>query len=91
VEAADNGGHAWNFIVPEQTEFRTRDMKVLDENIIALEADVPFLATSTDGKSVSTQTRTLTAIPYYTWANRGKGEMQVWLPVKFENVFVNRR
>jgi len=91
VEAADNGGHAWNFIVPERTEFRTKENKVLGENIIALEADVPFLSTSADGKSVFTQTRTLTAIPYYTWANRGKGEMQVWLPVKFENVFVNRR
>jgi DUF1680 family protein len=22
----------------------------------------------------------LTAIPYYAWANRGKGEMAVWLP-----------
>jgi DUF1680 family protein len=21
-----------------------------------------------------------TAIPYYSWANRGKGEMVVWLP-----------
>ena len=77
--------------MPERTEFRTKENKVLGENIIALEADVPFLSTSADGKSVFTQTRTLTAIPYYTWANRGKGEMQVWLPVKFENVFVNRR
>lgn len=24
----------------------------------------------------------LTAIPYYSWANRGKGEMTVWFPVK---------
>ncbi|NCD68143.1 glycoside hydrolase family 127 protein [Mucilaginibacter agri] len=23
-----------------------------------------------------------TAIPYYSWANRGKGEMQVWFPTK---------
>ena len=23
-----------------------------------------------------------TAIPYYAWANRGKGEMMVWIPVK---------
>jgi len=22
----------------------------------------------------------LTAIPYYSWANRGKGEMTVWFP-----------
>jgi DUF1680 family protein len=24
------------------------------------------------------------AIPYYAWANRGKGEMQIWFP---ENAF----
>jgi DUF1680 family protein len=90
VEAADNGGHAWNFIVPEGTEFRTKESMVLGETIIALQAEVPFLNTSADGKSVSTQTRTLTAIPYYTWANRGKGEMQVWLPTKFEKLSVNR-
>jgi DUF1680 family protein len=90
VEAADNGGHAWNFIVPDETEFRTRETKVLGENIIALEAAVPFITTSSDGKSVSTQTRTLTAIPYYTWANRGRGEMQVWLPRKIERITINR-
>jgi hypothetical protein len=89
VEAADNGGHAWNFIVPEGTEFRTRESKVLGEPIIALEAEVPFIATNADGKSVTTQTRTLTAIPYYTWANRGKGEMQVWLPRRFERIAIN--
>ena len=24
--------------------------------------------------------RTVTAIPYYAWNNRGKGEMAVWVP-----------
>jgi hypothetical protein len=24
--------------------------------------------------------RTITAIPYYAWNNRGKGEMEVWVP-----------
>jgi uncharacterized protein len=90
AEAADNGGHAWNFIVPEGTEFRTRESQVLDENIVALQAEVPFLNTSPDGSSVTTQIRTLTAIPYYTWANRGKGEMQVWLPRKIERITINR-
>jgi DUF1680 family protein len=91
VEAADNAGQAWNFIVPEGTEFRTRESKVLGEPIIALEAEVPFITTSPDGKSVTTQSRTLTAIPYYTWANRGKGAMQVWLPVRFEAIYVNKK
>jgi DUF1680 family protein len=24
--------------------------------------------------------RTVTAVPYYAWNNRGKGEMEVWIP-----------
>jgi len=29
------------------------------------------------------------AIPYYTWANRGKSEMQVWLPISINEVKIN--
>ena len=29
-----------------------------------------------------------TAIPYYTWANRGKGEMAVWIAEKPEAAYV---
>jgi uncharacterized protein len=24
--------------------------------------------------------RTVTAVPYYAWANRGRGEMVTWIP-----------
>ncbi len=91
AEAADNGGQAWNFIVPQGTVFRKSMRKVLQEDIIALEAEVPFLVTSTDGHAVTTETRTFTAIPYYAWANRGKGGMQVWLPDRFETIAVNAK
>ena len=29
---------------------------------------------------------TLTALPYYLWANRGKGEMTVWFPEQVKDV-----
>jgi len=32
------------------------------------------------------QKRTVTAIPYYAWANRGNNEMQVWLPVRINDI-----
>ena len=28
----------------------------------------------------------ITAIPYYSWANRGEGQMQVWIPRKITDV-----
>jgi DUF1680 family protein len=34
-------------------------------------------AVADDGQRTA---RTLTAIPYYAWSNRGKGEMTVWIP-----------
>ncbi|UCF39322.1 MAG: glycoside hydrolase family 127 protein [Acidobacteriota bacterium] len=34
-----------------------------------------------NGTSASSKPVTFTAIPYYAWANRGKGEMTVWIPV----------
>jgi hypothetical protein len=40
----------------------------------------PAVALSLDasGKAQKKE-QTLTAIPYYAWANRGRGEMAVWL------------
>ncbi|MGX5689716.1 hypothetical protein [Arcticibacter tournemirensis] len=28
----------------------------------------------------------VTVIPYYAWANRGKGEMTVWFPARVKEV-----
>jgi len=29
----------------------------------------------------------VTAIPYYAWSNRGKGEMKVWLPAQIKTIY----
>jgi uncharacterized protein len=41
---------------------------------------------SEDGQNLRSETKKITAIPYYTWANRGQNEMQVWLPTKIQKV-----
>ena len=89
VEGADNNGKAWNIIIPPNTKFETIDYKVLDENIKALTAEVPVVTVSEDGASIKTEKKKIIAIPYYTWANRGKNEMQVWLPTKITDVKIN--
>ena len=55
---------------------------MLDENVNALTAEVPVVTVNEDGISLKTEKKKIIAIPYYTWANRGKNEMQVWLPKK---------
>jgi uncharacterized protein len=45
---------------------------------------------SDDGQSVRTEVKKITAIPYYSWCNRGQNQMQVWLPRKIQDVKLNR-
>ncbi|HEY5405814.1 MAG TPA: glycoside hydrolase family 127 protein [Ginsengibacter sp.] len=33
-------------------------------------------------QNISSKEQTITAIPYYSWNNRGSGEMEVWIPYK---------
>ena len=89
VEGADNNGKAWNIIIPPDTKFETIDYKVLDENVKALTAVVPVVIVGEDGLSLKTENKKIIAIPYYTWANRGKNEMQVWLPTKITDIKLN--
>jgi len=90
VEGADNGGTAWDFIVPSSTVFKVMPYKVQNEPVMAIGMQVPSLAITKNGTEVQTREKRVTAIPYYTWANRGGNEMQVWLPTRFSQVKVNR-
>ncbi len=90
VEGADNNNLAWNFIVPEKTQFTLVNQEVLDEPVTAIGMMVPALEISQGGSSVNTVMKKIIAIPYYAWANRGKNEMQVWLPERISNIKVNR-
>jgi uncharacterized protein len=89
VEGADNNGKAWNILFPEKTMVSTLSYQILDEPVIALEASVPVITTGADGISLQTQIKKITAIPYYTWCNRGSNPMQVWMPVKINDVKLN--
>ncbi|HEX6848393.1 MAG TPA: beta-L-arabinofuranosidase domain-containing protein [Chitinophagaceae bacterium] len=89
IEGADNNGKAWNVIVPENTKFEVIDHKVLDEPVKALTAEMPVVTVGEGGLSLKTEKKKIIAIPYYTWANRGRNEMQVWLPTRITNIKLN--
>ncbi|RYZ51692.1 MAG: glycoside hydrolase family 127 protein [Sphingobacteriales bacterium] len=86
VEGRDNTDKAYNFIVPDVTAFRVEyDPQMLGGiNRILFEADV--LKPASDGKSIITSKQAVTAIPYFSWNNRGPDEMQVWLPTTIKSV-----
>jgi uncharacterized protein len=89
VEGADNGGKAWNFIVPENAEYSTRFLPELLGGIVSLTFEGKVLEQTKDGQSVELKRKIITAIPYYSWNNRGQNEMQVWLPKKVHDIRIN--
>ena len=68
-EAADNGGAVLG------SSIATGDLK--EERRPDLLGGVTVVRAS--GFDAAGHARTLTAVPYYAWANRGPGEMAVWL------------
>lgn len=86
AEWADNNGRAANIIIPSEAVFSTRYRPELLNGVNVLNSEVPVIQLGNNGSSISTPSRTLTAIPYYAWANRGKGEMMVWFPEKVTDI-----
>ncbi len=89
VEGADNSGRAWNIIADPDVQFSTAAAKILDEPVLTLQATLPVVSIGTDKLGVQTEKKQVTAIPYYTWCNRGSNEMQVWLPTAIRKVRID--
>jgi DUF1680 family protein len=89
VEGADNNNKAWNMFLPDHATFQTSFQKDLLGGVTTIQFQAPTVQLSADGKSVSTETKTVTAIPYYSWCNRGQNQMQVWLPQKIKDIKIN--
>jgi DUF1680 family protein len=86
AEWKDNDGKASNIIIPKSTAFTTEYKADLLNGVTVLKAAVKSINIDAEGQNISTQNKTLTAIPYYSWANRGKGEMMVWFPQQVKSV-----
>ncbi|MBX7124550.1 MAG: glycoside hydrolase family 127 protein [Cyclobacteriaceae bacterium] len=89
VEGADNDNQAWNLIVPEKTAFTASYQPTLLDGVVTIRFQAPAIQLGADGTSVQTVTKTVTAIPYYSWCNRGQNPMQVWLPRKIKDLKIN--
>lgn len=85
AEWADNNGKASNFFIPAGTLFTSEFRPDLLNGVTVLKAEVPAV-TIKDSQTLSTTKQSFTAIPYYSWANRGKGEMMVWFPEQVKDI-----
>src|SRR5690606_13535991 len=86
VEGVDNQGVVWNLLVPEQVKPVNIPYRIQDEPVQALQLDLMEVSGDEQGAGVKLQPRPVVAIPYYTWANRGRSPMQVWLPDKIRKI-----
>jgi hypothetical protein len=86
AESIDNNGKAANIIIPDNAIFKTAFQKDLLNGVEVIKSEVPAIVITNNGGSVSTVNQSFTAIPYYAWAHRGKGEMMVWFPRKVHDV-----
>jgi DUF1680 family protein len=82
AEWVDNDGKASNIIMPSDAQFTTEYKGDLLNGVVILQSKVPAVQVDDNGENISTKEHSFIAIPYYGWANRGKGEMQLWFPEK---------
>ncbi|MEP6675656.1 MAG: glycoside hydrolase family 127 protein [Ferruginibacter sp.] len=86
AEAVDNNGQAANIILPSTVQLTASYQADLLNGVTLLKGTVPAIKISDDRNSISTAQELFTAIPYYAWANRGKGEMMIWMPQRVTSV-----
>ncbi len=86
AEWVDNNGKTSNIILPSSTSFSTAFEKNVLNGIQTIQAIVPVINISDKGDAINTKQQIFKAIPYYAWANRGKGEMMIWFPQTIKNI-----
>ncbi|MBX2946903.1 MAG: glycoside hydrolase family 127 protein [Cyclobacteriaceae bacterium] len=89
VEGVDNNGAAWDFIVPDNTHYTSEFKPDLLGGVVVITFEAQALKGGSSPADVLHYPKTITAIPYYAWNNRGANEMQVWLPKKVKEVRIN--
>lgn len=86
LESPDNFGATSNVIVPETSTFTTQFQSALLNGVMTLQGNGIAIMIDEEKNSVQTKAQPVTAIPYYAWAHRGKGEMTVWIPQRVSGI-----
>jgi DUF1680 family protein len=77
AEWPDNDGRVSNLVLPDGATLAAEARPDLLNGVVVIKGEAEALSEKA-GKIVS-EKKAVTLIPYYAWANRGKGEMTVWL------------
>ncbi|MDP4261253.1 MAG: glycoside hydrolase family 127 protein [Bacteroidota bacterium] len=86
AEWKDNNGRASNIVLPASTVFSSEFKPGMLNGVTVLKTDAMAVVTDDKQDKVNTVQQPFVAIPYYAWANRGKGEMTVWFPEHIKDI-----
>jgi hypothetical protein len=79
AEGPDNpGGRVRNLMLPDSAKLTAEFKPELLNGVTIIKGKAIAAGYDAEGKVIRTE-QDFTAIPYYAWANRGRGEMAVWL------------
>jgi hypothetical protein len=92
LEKSDNAGGVFNLVLPDDAELRSIHRSDLLGGVTAITGTGQILSRAVNASSSPTNRPvSFTAIPYFTFANRGPGEMTVWLPRDARRVWLPPR
>ncbi|MGB3065575.1 glycoside hydrolase family 127 protein [Sphingobacterium thalpophilum] len=83
LEWPDNNGKVSNAVLTDDATVESSYQPDKLNGIVTLTMNGKSTARDQQNKIIE-EDKQLTAIPYYAWANRGAGEMEVWIPRTLE-------
>ena len=88
LESADQPGqNIFDVVIPATIKFQPAPMKIAEGHVMVLTGEARLLQDNNWKNKLYKEVNTTTTpvkvklIPYYAWANRGKTDMTVWMPL----------
>jgi hypothetical protein len=80
LEGVDNNDMSGNLSLPDDVHLSANFEKNKLSGVVVITGEEIVSNSSASGLSKQPKTRPFTAIPYFSWCNRGITQMEVWLP-----------
>lgn len=79
IEGIDNGDRVFDLVLPDGASLSVDPRPGLLNGVLVLTGQAEAVSRDAAGRTLPAP-RPFLAVPYYAWANRGPGQMLVWLP-----------
>ncbi|KPK81721.1 MAG: six-hairpin glycosidase [Bacteroides sp. SM23_62_1] len=79
-------GHVLDLVIDNESQLESHFNPELLNGVMIITGSASKAMKTPEGKVVLQEPGELVMIPYYAWANRGAGEMVVWMPTSEDNL-----